>query len=178
MEICAHCDEEASNLCGRCMGAAYCDSTCQRGHYASHAEVCFDHKDPDPQQLKMLLGAVIDMQDDSEDKQLGMELMAGLINEPHNRDWVDATAIYVQPDVSLVEAGKWDKMRAKEYEQQADEYYDKRKNSKGFFKKAKLYAQEKRAQAIAAKKRARVLKKKRQKAESQEYQDYRARKGK
>lgn len=158
MEICAHCDEEASNLCGRCMGAAYCDATCQRGHYASHAEVCFDHKDPDPQHLKMLLGAVIDMQDDSEDRQLGMELMAGLINEPHNRDWVDATAIYVQPNVALVEAQDYDRQRAYELEVKAAKLQRQGKNTKGFLKKAKMYAQEKRALYAAAKKRQRVQK--------------------
>lgn len=175
-DICAHCDGEAEYYCARCQGAVYCGAECQRQHLAEHAEVCFDHRDPDPNHLKYLLGETIEMQDDSEDRQLGLQLMAGLINEPHNRDWVDATAIYVQPDLSLVQAGKWDKMRAKKYEEDADKFYDKRQNSKGFLKKTRYWAQEQRAKSIASKKRARLLKRKRQKAASPEYQDYKSRK--
>ena len=176
-DICAYCEGDAAeHFCARCEGVAYCGKECQINHTVAHQDVCFDYRNPDPEHLKFLLGAVIEMQEDPEDKHLGLEIMNGLIGEPDNRDWVDATVIYVQPDLSLVEAGTWDKMRAKKYEKKAAALEEKRKGSKSLLKKAKYYAQQKHAEAIASKKRKRVQKKKRQKAKSKKYQAYKTKK--
>ena len=42
---CSYCFEERKELkvCSRCRQAFYCDTTCQKNHYAAHKASCLQH---------------------------------------------------------------------------------------------------------------------------------------